>query len=135
MIPLAPGPGNLAAMSWAWLSGSTVLLISFIGVLIGIPASIIAVWQFALPIARRAFALPARAPAVEPAPRPQPTPNVTMAPIGYTGGAVPTCGPSAAYAPVVPIANGANTIDLTGCSAPASEVIKVSDSDFAFARD
>lgn len=132
VIPLAPGPGNLEAMSWAWLNSHLVLLLGFIATLATIWAAII--W----PIARWASARPAGAPAVDPpAPTAQPAPTVFTAPVGNTGGAVSTFGVSIASAPVIPITNPRNTIDLTPTAGltRASEVITVSDSDFVFARD
>ncbi len=130
MIPLAPGPGILEPMSWAWLTGTPVLFIGFIGIVLGIPASVITIWLFR-PVVRRATSTPAETPAVQPAPM------VLMAPSRYHGGAVSTDGAFASYAPVVPITNPPNTMDLTRLAelARASEVITVSDSDSAFARD
>lgn len=95
MVPLAPGPGNLEAMSWAWLTGTPVLLVAFIAAVIGIPASVVVIAQLVRPVFHKITRRRADIPAVAPAP----------------------------------------SLGLPGQPAPASEVIKVSDSDFAFARD
>ena len=50
MIPLAPGPGTLDAMSWAWLTGTPVLLVAFIAAVIGIPASVVVIVQLVRPV-------------------------------------------------------------------------------------
>jgi hypothetical protein len=106
VIPLAPGTGNLEPMSWAWLNSPVVLLLGFIATLATIWAAII--W----PIARRASARPAGAPAVAPpGPSAQPAPTVFMASVGNTGGAVSTFGVSIASAPVIPITDPPNTIN------------------------
>ena len=77
MIPLAPGPDNLEAMSWAWLTGTPALLFLFIAAVIGVPASLIAI----VPIVRRAVARHGRT-AVEPPQRAiQPPTQVIQAPI------------------------------------------------------
>jgi hypothetical protein len=52
-IPYAPGPGTLDAMSWAWLTGTPVLLVAFIAAVIGIPASVVAMVQLVRHVVRK----------------------------------------------------------------------------------
>jgi hypothetical protein len=40
-------------MSWAWLIGIPVLLLGFVGTVLGIPASLIAIAQFVSPLVRK----------------------------------------------------------------------------------
>jgi hypothetical protein len=127
-IPLAPGPGNLEPMSWAWLHS----IYGFLGVIatlagVAVPINwLIKRW--------RATRHPEVTPVCSPPPMAQPAPSIIMVPPANTGGAVSTFGLPVASAPVIPITNGPNMFNLTGQPAQ-SEVIRVSDSDFAFARD
>jgi hypothetical protein len=70
MIPLALGPGKLDAMSWAWLTGNAVLLVGFIAVVIGIPASVVVIVQLVRPVFHKITRRRADIPAVAPAPSP-----------------------------------------------------------------
>jgi hypothetical protein len=133
MIPLAPGPGNLEAMSWAWLTETPALLFLFIAAVISFIASVITIWLFRPGVRQTDVQHTPVLAANPPAPTAQPA-TVIVVPPGNTGGAVSTFGLPVASAPVIPITNGPNMFDLTGQPAP-SEVIRVSDSDFAFARD
>jgi hypothetical protein len=48
---LVARPCTLEPMPWAWLTGTPVLLVGFIGIVLGIPASLIAI----APVVRRAL--------------------------------------------------------------------------------
>jgi len=67
-IPLAPGPSNLEAMSWAWLNSPAVVLVGFIAMLIGIPPSVAFIVQFVRPVIRHVMSRRAKKPAALPAP-------------------------------------------------------------------
>ena len=114
MIPLAPGPGNLAGMSWAWLTGTPVLLFLFIAAVIGVPASLITIWLFR-PGMRQADVQHMGVLAADPPALTRPTPSVVMvSQPAYTGGAVSTFGPAIAYSRLIPITNDSlNTIIVT----------------------
>ena len=66
MIPLAPGPGTLEPMSWAWLTGTPALLVMFIAAVISIPASVVVLVQIVQAV-RRAMSRHAEARAAKPA--------------------------------------------------------------------
>lgn len=70
MIPLAPGPGTLEAMSWAWLMGNPVQLFYFIAAMLGIPASVVVIVQLVRPVFHKITRRRADIPAVAPAPSP-----------------------------------------------------------------
>lgn len=53
-------------MSWDWLKETLVLFVSFIAMLIGIPASVAFIVQFVRPVVRRAMSRRAKKPAVQP---------------------------------------------------------------------
>lgn len=80
MIPLAPGPGTLDPMSWAWLTATPVALITFIGTVIGIPASVITIWLVVHNTVSRPAETPAPKPELAPAaPDTRPVPAVLTA--------------------------------------------------------
>jgi len=72
MIPLAPGPGSLVPMSWAWLTGTPVLFIVFIATLIGIPVSVAAIVQLVRPVVHHTMSRHAETPTVKFLPDPDP---------------------------------------------------------------
>ena len=57
MIPLAPGPGTLGAMNWAWLGGPMVHLVEFV-------AALITIWLAIWWLARRTIPRHSEVPAV-----------------------------------------------------------------------
>jgi hypothetical protein len=96
--PLAPGPYNLEAMSWAWLTGTPVLLFLFIAAVIGFPASLIAI----VPIVRRHRRTAVESPqrAIQPPTQVNQAPvQVIQPPIVIPSGQVPRDGGAASTFP------------------------------------